>query len=103
MCREPCFLIDMEFFFRDQNEESTPSPLDMVRCPFLRNINEPTNFSFSSSMAFPMPVSCLFSMTVFKNIFYVAIYPSSIGITWCIRLEGIPILVYDVSAYDFVC
>ncbi|XP_022964843.1 uncharacterized protein LOC111464821 [Cucurbita moschata] len=29
---------------------------DIQRCPFLRNINEPTHFSFSSSMAFPMPV-----------------------------------------------
>ncbi|KAF5467148.1 hypothetical protein F2P56_017004 [Juglans regia] len=46
----------MEFFFRNLNEESTPSQLDMLRCPFLRNINEPTNFSFSSSLAFPMPV-----------------------------------------------
>ncbi|KAG6665660.1 hypothetical protein I3843_02G152500 [Carya illinoinensis] len=46
----------MEFFFRDLNEESKPSQLDMPRCPFLRNINEPTNFSFSSSLAFPMPV-----------------------------------------------
>ncbi|GMY08735.1 Serine/arginine repetitive matrix protein [Fagus crenata] len=47
---------DMEFFFRDLSEESMPSQLDMLRCPFLRNINEPTNFNFSSSMAFPMPV-----------------------------------------------
>lgn len=36
-----------------------PSPVDILKCPFLRNINEPTNFSFSSmsSLAFPMPVS----------------------------------------------
>lgn len=27
----------------------------ITRCPFLRNINEPTNFSFSTSMTFPMP------------------------------------------------
>jgi hypothetical protein len=78
MCREPCFLIDMEFFFRDQNEQTTPSQLDMVRCPFLRNINEPTNFSFSSSLAFPMPVSYLFSMTVFQNIFSMLLW----HLTW---------------------
>ncbi|XP_050250183.1 uncharacterized protein LOC126697296 [Quercus robur] len=46
----------MDYFFRDLNEESTPPQMDMLRCPFLRNINEPTNFSFSPSMAFPMPV-----------------------------------------------
>ncbi|XP_028782110.1 uncharacterized protein LOC114738239 [Neltuma alba] len=40
----------MDFFSRDINEDS------IIRCPFLRNINEPTNFSFSSSLAFPMPV-----------------------------------------------
>ncbi|KAL1552830.1 hypothetical protein AAHA92_13581 [Salvia divinorum] len=28
---------------------------DIFRCPFLRNINEPTNFPFTSSMAFPIP------------------------------------------------
>ncbi|KAJ0239750.1 hypothetical protein HA466_0233380 [Hirschfeldia incana] len=32
------------------------SHLDILRCPFLRNINEPTNLSFSSSLPFPMPV-----------------------------------------------
>ncbi|KAK7270357.1 hypothetical protein RIF29_23438 [Crotalaria pallida] len=40
----------MDFFLRDINEDS------MLRCPFLRNINEPTNFSFSSPLAFPAPV-----------------------------------------------
>lgn len=40
----------MDFFTRDINEDS------ILRCPFLRNINEPTNFSFSSPLAFPMPV-----------------------------------------------
>lgn len=29
---------------------------DIQRCPFLRNINEPTNFSFSSHMNFSLPV-----------------------------------------------
>eukprot|EP00262_Sarcandra_glabra_P004456 TRINITY_DN1550_c0_g1_i1.p1 TRINITY_DN1550_c0_g1~~TRINITY_DN1550_c0_g1_i1.p1 ORF type:complete len:382 (-),score=58.40 TRINITY_DN1550_c0_g1_i1:158-1234(-) len=51
----------MEFFFRGINEEST-SPdrflahQDIQRCPFLRNINEPTSFSFSSPLNFPAPV-----------------------------------------------
>ena len=49
----------MEFFFRDITEHSLPSDQDIVKCPFLRNINEPTNFSFSSA-AFPMLVSCIF-------------------------------------------
>ncbi|KAJ7975090.1 Zinc finger B-box domain containing protein 1 isoform 1 [Quillaja saponaria] len=40
----------MDFFSRDLNEDS------VLRCPFLRNINEPTNFSFSSAFAFPTPV-----------------------------------------------
>ena len=40
----------MDFFNRDINEDS------IFRCPFLRNINEPTNFSFVSPLAFPMPV-----------------------------------------------
>lgn len=45
----------MDSFFRDVNQESAPSQQDVLRCPFLRNINEPTNFRFSSSLAFPMP------------------------------------------------
>ncbi|XVF83273.1 hypothetical protein PTKIN_Ptkin16aG0473100 [Pterospermum kingtungense] len=46
----------MDFFFRGLNEDSSSSQMDILRCPFLRNINEPTNFSFSSAMPFPMPV-----------------------------------------------
>ncbi|CAH2078018.1 unnamed protein product [Thlaspi arvense] len=38
------------------NENTRSSQLDILRCPFLRNINEPTNLSFSSSLPFPMPV-----------------------------------------------
>ncbi|KAL6980388.1 hypothetical protein U1Q18_022030 [Sarracenia purpurea var. burkii] len=45
----------MDFFCRDMNEQSKPSHQDIIRCPFLRNINEPTNFSFSS-MASPVPI-----------------------------------------------
>ncbi|KAI4351319.1 hypothetical protein L6164_005694 [Bauhinia variegata] len=40
----------MDFLSSDLNQDS------VLRCPFLRNINEPTNFSFSSSLALPMPV-----------------------------------------------
>ncbi|CAF2071554.1 unnamed protein product [Brassica napus] len=37
--------------------DSTQTHLDILRCPFLRNINEPTNLSFSSSsLPFPIPV-----------------------------------------------
>ncbi|XWS75126.1 hypothetical protein CRYUN_Cryun01aG0058500 [Craigia yunnanensis] len=46
----------MDFFFRGLNEDSASSQMDILRCPFLKNINEPTNFSFSSAMSFPMPV-----------------------------------------------
>ncbi|KAI3761781.1 hypothetical protein L1987_52203 [Smallanthus sonchifolius] len=46
---------EMNFFCRNMTEESSPSQHDIFRCPFLRNINEPTNFSFSSSTTFPLP------------------------------------------------
>ncbi|XP_058103869.1 uncharacterized protein LOC131247923 [Magnolia sinica] len=51
----------MELFFRGLNEESAmseqfPVSQDIQRCPFLRNINEPTSFSFTSPLNFPMPV-----------------------------------------------
>ncbi|EOY18593.1 hypothetical protein QUC31_006448 [Theobroma cacao] len=46
----------MDFFLRGLNEDSASSQMDILRCPFLRNINEPTNFSLSSAMPFPMPV-----------------------------------------------
>ncbi|OVA18440.1 hypothetical protein BVC80_1833g111 [Macleaya cordata] len=51
----------MDFFFRSAKEELMSSERllgnqDFQRCPFLRNINEPTNFSFSSPVNFPMPV-----------------------------------------------
>ncbi|CAL5404454.1 unnamed protein product [Camellia sinensis] len=47
----------MVFFFKNIAEESEASlEQDITKCPFLQNINEPTSFSFSSSMAFPMPV-----------------------------------------------
>ncbi|MQL75682.1 hypothetical protein Taro_008068, partial [Colocasia esculenta] len=44
---------EMEFLCGGPNE---PSHQDVQRCPFLRNINEPTNFSFSSPVNFPAPV-----------------------------------------------
>lgn len=44
----------MDFCLRQLAEES--SDQDILRCPFLRNIDAPTNFSFSSSLAFPLHV-----------------------------------------------
>ena len=54
--------------------DSTQTHLDILRCPFLRNINEPTNLSFSSSsLPFPFPVSnhlnCFFFLILY-------LYPS---------------------------
>ncbi|KAL0403467.1 UNVERIFIED_CONTAM: hypothetical protein Sradi_1987500 [Sesamum radiatum] len=46
----------MDFIFGNLNGESSALNQDIVRCPFLRNINEPTNFSFSTAMPFSMPV-----------------------------------------------
>ncbi|KAJ8631911.1 hypothetical protein MRB53_025247 [Persea americana] len=45
-------LLEMECFFQGINEQSSSSERlfahqDIQRCPFLRNINEPTNFSLS--------------------------------------------------------
>ncbi|CAN4105759.1 unnamed protein product [Withania somnifera] len=37
-------------------ENASDDQQDIVRCPFLTNINEPTIFSFSSSAGFPIPV-----------------------------------------------
>ncbi|XP_010557876.1 PREDICTED: uncharacterized protein LOC104826736 [Tarenaya hassleriana] len=45
----------MDYSFGGLNEDTMPSQLDILRCPFLRNINEPTSFSLSSSLPFPMP------------------------------------------------
>ncbi|KAK9741552.1 hypothetical protein RND81_03G113000 [Saponaria officinalis] len=46
----------MDFCLRELAGESLPSDHDFLRCPFLRNINEPTNFSFTSSLDFSLPV-----------------------------------------------
>ncbi|XP_077240764.1 uncharacterized protein LOC143881538 [Tasmannia lanceolata] len=51
----------MEHFFRAISEDSLSSDpffghQNIQRCPFLRTINEPTSFSFSSPKNFPMPV-----------------------------------------------
>ncbi|KAK9684015.1 hypothetical protein RND81_10G180700 [Saponaria officinalis] len=46
----------MDFFFRELAGESLPSDHDFRRCPFLKNINEPTNLSFASSLDFSLPV-----------------------------------------------
>ncbi|KAL7109798.1 hypothetical protein ACP275_06G197800 [Erythranthe tilingii] len=45
----------MDFFFGNSERGSSNFNQDIVRCPFLRNINEPTDFSFSTSMAIPIP------------------------------------------------
>uniref|UniRef100_A0A803LZ60 Uncharacterized protein n=1 Tax=Chenopodium quinoa TaxID=63459 RepID=A0A803LZ60_CHEQI len=46
----------MDFCFRELAGESLPSDQDILRCPFLRNIDAPTHFSFSSSLALSLPV-----------------------------------------------
>lgn len=48
----------MEFFFKPLNEELRECSFDeqdIQKCPFLRNISKPTNFSFSS-LNLPLPV-----------------------------------------------
>ncbi|GAB4836485.1 hypothetical protein Ancab_001396 [Ancistrocladus abbreviatus] len=44
----------MDLCLRDSAEEPHLSHQAILRCPFLRNINEPTNFSLTSSMALPV-------------------------------------------------
>jgi len=46
----------MDFCFKELAGESLPSDQDILRCPFLRNIDAPTHFSFSSSLALSLPV-----------------------------------------------
>ncbi|KAK1322952.1 hypothetical protein QJS10_CPA02g00500 [Acorus calamus] len=51
----------MDIFFRAIMDDSPCSgnasaQKGIQKCPFLRNINEPTNFSFSAPLNFPMPV-----------------------------------------------
>ncbi|KAK6263418.1 hypothetical protein QUC31_009234 [Theobroma cacao] len=54
-----CWLLEtMDFWFKGINEDTSECSFnerDIQRCPFLRNINKPTNFSFSS-LNFPIPV-----------------------------------------------
>ncbi|KAL2348816.1 hypothetical protein Fmac_002816 [Flemingia macrophylla] len=48
----------MDFFLKGMNGDGSDCPFDMKniqKCPFLRNINEPTNFSFFSTK-FSIPV-----------------------------------------------
>ncbi|XP_010253579.1 PREDICTED: uncharacterized protein LOC104594800 [Nelumbo nucifera] len=50
----------MDIFFRGKNEVPPSSDClfthqDILRCPFLRNINEPTNFSLFTPANFSMP------------------------------------------------
>lgn len=50
------YISRMNFLFGNMSGGSSEFDQDIFRCPFLRNINEPTNFSFSNSMAIPVPV-----------------------------------------------
>ncbi|CAM8962024.1 unnamed protein product [Rhodiola kirilowii] len=43
-------------FFRCPSDESLSEDSGILRCPFLRNINEPTNLSFFSAVNFEGPV-----------------------------------------------
>ncbi|KAK8497042.1 hypothetical protein V6N11_050866 [Hibiscus sabdariffa] len=48
----------MDFWLKGMNEDTSECSLnesDIQRCPFLKNINKPTNFSFSP-LNFPVPV-----------------------------------------------
>ncbi|KAG9139062.1 hypothetical protein Leryth_022566 [Lithospermum erythrorhizon] len=45
----------MEFLLGNMNDDSDCFLQEATRCPFLRNINEPTHLSFAASMAFPIP------------------------------------------------
>ncbi|CBI37455.3 unnamed protein product, partial [Vitis vinifera] len=48
----------MDFFFKGLNADASECPFDeqdIQKCPFLRNINKPTSFSFTSSN-FSIPV-----------------------------------------------
>lgn len=50
----------MDLFLKRMNEDAAECSFndgDILKCPFLRNINKPTSFSFSS-VNFPLPVSC---------------------------------------------
>lgn len=50
----------MEFLFKGMNGEASDCPFDerdIQKCPFLRNLNKPTCFSFPS-LNLPIPV-CL--------------------------------------------
>ncbi|CAL9196509.1 unnamed protein product [Musa hybrid cultivar] len=44
------------FLCESWSSENLYSHPDAQRCPFLRNINEPTNFSFSASFNSPFPI-----------------------------------------------
>ena len=50
---------------------------DIERCPFLRNINEPTNFSFSS-FNFAVPVSGSLSTSFIRKLLFKLVVSSSI-------------------------
>jgi hypothetical protein len=58
----------MDFLFKGMEEEASECPFDakdIQRCPFLRNINKPTCFSFSSA-SFLIPVSSICFLLYFS-------------------------------------
>ena len=73
----------MDFLFKGTNEETSDCPFDMKdiqRCPFLRNINKPTCFSFSS-VNLPLPVGCLFAYHIpFASILVVGSFYLYLGV-----------------------
>ena len=62
ICQSRLFcILKLDTFFKDLNEgfltfDCLTSQQDILRCSFLRNINEPAHFSFVSPLAFPMPM-----------------------------------------------
>lgn len=84
----------MDFFFKGVNVDTSECPfdeLDIQKCPFLRNINKPTSFSFSTAnISIPVPVSLFWVLYTFPKLFPLS-FPSHM-------LE----LLYDM-AIEFPC
>lgn len=58
----------MDLFLKGMNGDGSECPFDLrdiQKCPFLRNINEPTNFSFTSKISIPVSYSSLRPFRVF--------------------------------------
>jgi hypothetical protein len=62
----------MDFLLKGMKEEASECPFDekdIQRCPFLRNINKPTCFSFSSAN-FLVPASSISFLLYFSLPFF---------------------------------